>query len=265
VNSALEAALAVHRFWRNAGNDALVVFLVIEALLAAWPELPNGWSPWKVPPWHLIWLAHHLPSRQKLLLLAALGVAISVGIEIYAGNQADDVADQIRGNLQERVIAVSPRYWLLPLTVQHELAVALKAFAGQRVAILENTQQIARDPYSEIRLTQLVIAATLDESRWMNPWGERIMKTEGNGSNCTDCLEGPSNTFDTGIMIEADFRASEDTKKAVHALWEAFKSQHFDGFGWSNSANLQPLLTSLSPPLSADDSNVIVVTIGAKP
>jgi hypothetical protein len=198
-------------------------------------------------------------------LLAALGVATSVGIEIYAGNRADDVADQIRANLQERVIAVSPRFWVLSTAVQDELAVNLKAFAGQRVAITTNARQLKFDPYGEIPLTQTVIARMLDESKWLNPWGDRIMKpVKGDGAFCTDCLSAPGNDFVTGMSIEADVNASAETKKAARALSDALTSQHLNGIGWSNSANVRFLSTRLSPPLPPDP-NLIVVTIGWKP
>lgn len=258
MNHDLEIALETARRWRDLGNAILLAGILAEILIeASWPERPSVFT--------LRWCDHVRAPKNVAILMAGLITLGGLFLERREGQIADDKADQIRGNLQERVIAVSPRYWLLPLTVRHELAIGLKAFAGQRVAIMTNTRQLTRDPYNEIGFTQIAIAAMLDESKWLNPWGQSIMKTEGNGSTCTDCLEGPSNTFETGILIEADSRASENTKKAVHGLWEAFKSQHFNGFGWSSSANLQPELTNLSPPLPRNDFDVIVVTVGTKP
>jgi hypothetical protein len=219
MNEALEIALAAHRALRDWGNTILVIGILVEiGIEGFWPEYTDN-----------RWQFSICTLKRFCIFLAGLVLLYGLWRERTEGILADTAADRIRANLQERIIAISPRNWLLPQSIESELAMGLKAYTGQRVAIRTNKREVASDPYGEIGLTQSAIAKMLDDSRWLNPWGGRIMKSvTDDGSFCTDCLEDSGNTFVTGIVIEADFRASTNTKNAAQALWDALKSQHFN-------------------------------------
>src|SRR5690242_13813084 len=118
MNHDLEMALEAARRWRDLGNAILLVGILAEILIeASWPDRPSIFT--------LKWRDHLCASKNIAIVMAGLVTLGGLWLERREGQIADDKADEIRGNLQERVIAVSPRYWLLPLTVQHELAVGL--------------------------------------------------------------------------------------------------------------------------------------------
>jgi len=121
MNPKLEKALATDRFWRDIGNDLLIIFLILEIILELYPEPRSEVSPWQGNERRLFarskrmiwvlkrlwrsfnntldtfgkWLARHIPNKRNIALITALGVAIGVGLEIKFGKLADRVADKM--------------------------------------------------------------------------------------------------------------------------------------------------------------------------
>jgi hypothetical protein len=103
VNPELEKALAISRWWRDRGNDLLIVFLIFEFVLELWPDISHKWSPWNPPKRYKIRLQQYSRFKRGLTILAALMVVLGVGIERHEGNKSDDKVDRIRAIQQARI------------------------------------------------------------------------------------------------------------------------------------------------------------------
>jgi hypothetical protein len=105
--SLLEPVLQHARHWRDWGNFILIIFLVIEFFLEAWPELPSDWSPWDPPKRYKLWLDDHRRSKKWITVGAALGVLAGVTIETIWSNRIDDIVDAMRISVGPRIEGLS--------------------------------------------------------------------------------------------------------------------------------------------------------------
>jgi len=250
MNDAQEIALATHSALRDWGNTILAVGIFIEiGIEGFWPERTEHGRRFPI-----------CTLKGFCIFLAGLVLLYGLWRERTEGLEADKTADQIRTNLQERIIGLTPREWLLTPDVEHRIGSALKSYAGQRVAIREYKWQADNDTM-EMGFSQLRLATTLDDAGWLNPLGEKIMtsaqSSSGSAKNCNDCLIEDSNIGVTGIVIQVDAGASAKAHAAAHALNKALKSEYFavGEIPWSADALVS----------SSQDPNLIVVTIGRKP
>jgi hypothetical protein len=156
---------------------------------------------------------------------------------------------------------------LLMADAQRRVIPALKPFAGQRIVLREYARQ-AHDIYDRVGIVDMSfleeeMATLLDDSGWLNPSGNRIMRPDPNNpgsKQCASCFEDPENAFlFGGGSIQIDLAASTKTSNAAHALENALKSEQLS-FGLGK-APLRPILQRLLPQL-VRDPDVIIVTIG---
>lgn len=108
MNHELEVALAAARRWRDIGNAILLLAVLIEfAIDGFWPEpivtFPLLCGRKATQPLSR-WREQIFTLRNITTAVAGLAVALGIGMERIEGNKADDLADQIRTNLQERLI-----------------------------------------------------------------------------------------------------------------------------------------------------------------
>ncbi len=244
MNDALDIALHSARFWRDRGSDILIAALLAEFLIEA------------------MWLEHSERrvfglSRKWTMIAAAFVVFLGVAVERIWGTLADDRSDQIRTNLEHRIISLSPRWKLLqPQEVQKRLRAKLEAFKGQKVAIYLTTLNDFDEGMAVAELNEV-----LETAGWLNPWGQPISKLVGKKesslTNVFTCC-GRRNTVAWGIGIETTADAPEATKKAARALISALKAEDLD------ASTPFPDVGSMYGPIEGvhTDSQTIIVTFG---
>jgi len=221
MRETLDIALQSARSWRDAGTDILIFFLVIEFLLEIW-EPKDKWSPWdsKASKYRRsARLLSRLPSKQKLTVIAALAVALGVGLEKVGSNWVDDVTDQIRINLEGVLAHVTPRGAALDPATEEFLASEMKFWAGQRVVILKYCKP---NTDTDADVLAYEFAALFDQAGWLDPWGRPFSKVEPRDFWRRKTID--SGWYDEGraatkgIRIEIDPRASKKTQNGAIAL-----------------------------------------------
>src|SRR5580698_347470 len=211
----LEFALNTARRWRDLGNLILLVGIIAEILIEAfWRDRPSTFS--------LKWCDHIREPENLAILIAGLLTLSGLWFERTKGQNADDFADQIRADLEQKIVGLAPRYWLIDAGSENIVA-KIKPFVGQKVVILDCTSF----DILEIDSTATGLASRLDEADWLNPWGEHIL------------LPYPASTarsrifnkvmFDSqdkgrcsqGVFVEIGPRASDRVRDAATALVDA--------------------------------------------
>ncbi len=260
MNDALDIALHWYRFWRDRGNDILIGALLAEFLIEAlWIERPN-WSPWnraaRGPKRWMPRLRRFTLSRKQAIIVAAFIVFLGVSVERIFGNWADDKADEIRTNLQQRIIQISPRNWLLTTDVADRIVTKLKHFAGQRVAVYENQKYV--DDKFEVSSLAMSLDGLFNKAGWLNPSGGPIIEGSGrNGAFTNIWVDPPGRGGVNQMLIEADLKASADVKAAAKALAEALFSEGLIAGYFPK----EPPFAGV--PLVEND--VIAITVGRRP
>jgi hypothetical protein len=260
MNDALDKALHAYRFWRDRGEDILIAALLAEFLIEAlWPEHRN-WSPWdrtsttgSVRCWRFKHsLTRIVPSRKQAMVVAAFIVLLGVAVERIWGTLADDKSDEIRTNLQERLIGISPRIWLFSGDALNRVASRVKPFSGQRVAMFENWQSV--DDKEELQLFVFSLNAVLGGAGWLNHNGQ-IIDVDSTGRFNNLSLDPPNRSGVHGVLIEASKSSLLKTKRAANALADALISEQLFAY-----AHTEATLSDLSLP----GDNIIAITVGAR-
>jgi hypothetical protein len=167
MNETLDIALKFHRFWRDVGNDILLIGVLAEFLIdLLWLEPPEIFPLLRgrhaTTPL-LKWYRHLLTMKGVAVGVVNLMVFAGIFLERWQGAKADDVSDQIRTDLQRRIIFLTPRYRVLSPEAEQRISTALKPFAGQRVAIVEHKWQIKIRPHGNAFLP---VATGDNVGRW---------------------------------------------------------------------------------------------------
>jgi len=113
MNHDLEPALALHRWWRDVGNDILLIGVLAEFLIdVLWPERPEIFPLLRgrraTRPF-LRWYAHLLAVRGIIVVVVGLAVFAGIALERWQGTKADEIADQIRTEQQTRIADAEDR------------------------------------------------------------------------------------------------------------------------------------------------------------
>jgi hypothetical protein len=128
--------LRYHRALRDFGTYLVIVGVIAETLIdELWeidtPPLLRGIRATTLLKTKAAWL-----KRGVMIFVGIIMVGGGIGLEMWQGGKADDVADQIRTNLQRRLVSISPRVWLLDSDdVRVHLKQALRPFAGQKIKL----------------------------------------------------------------------------------------------------------------------------------
>jgi hypothetical protein len=172
VTHAQEVALAAARLWRDRGNKILIGALVAEVLLEIWQDNHHGWSLWTPHEdtssfkWHLkrklIRLRGRIPSKSRLMIMAALTVVAGVALETWYGWKADDASDNIRARLEYDALGVSQR------GITNRFATFLKGKPKGEVRVLYKHEDV------EAYWFAFWIKGALDEAGWITSGPESI-------------------------------------------------------------------------------------------
>jgi hypothetical protein len=101
------------------------------------------------------------------MVIAAFATSIGVSVERIEGNKADDTADQIRTNLQTKLIELMPRSQFLHGQPRSDLIARIRPFAGQKVETRYCEASFTRyfiDP--ETMSVAMTLPAIVKEARW---------------------------------------------------------------------------------------------------
>jgi hypothetical protein len=234
----LHTALLVDRLWRDWGTRLLLVGVLLEGLIDIfWPEP--------------ILLLRRWIDRLKTpaVVIAFLLVFAGIGLEMWYGAMADDDADQIRINLETKLVQVSPRPELLYGKNGERLAAQLKRWAGQSVEIRFCGMYLVTD---EAIQTAMRLGWVFSRAGWV---GEPGFQIGAIGSGWIAPRKNDSCNGE-GFLVEEAPDAPDSTRKAANGLIAALKGAPFEAVNDSVD-DLQP--SELKP---LDPKSVIVTVFG---
>jgi hypothetical protein len=196
-----------------------------------------------VPPIHRRW-----PALEKVGFLV-LVLALVADWHFQSAINERQTQDLITAN--NRIAMLARRYQRLWLDQDKRVA-ALKPFAKQKVAILA----CSSDPWNtEIPALALEIAGILDNSNWLNPWGEPILVRNGPGSGgLFNKIEFPASDgrCTQGLFVEVPPTAPREVRKAATVLAEQVTGWDIDRLNWP------------WPSFLPAKNDIILVTVGIK-
>jgi hypothetical protein len=206
----LNSLLTWYQELRVIGENILIAGLVGEFLVIAF--LHNGGKQERVG-----------------TLIGTLLILIGVGIENFAGGNADDVIRRMR----------APRS--LSVEQQEKIASQLRQFAGQEVNVF--------------------LYSTTGESA---SFGKEVLATLGRADLVTHMAFGNGESFRivTGVLVEIDPEASLPTQSLANSLVRALRDEQIDADG------PKPSSTGTSPGQSfglLSPTVPLKVTVGLKP
>jgi len=251
------------RTWRDIGTYILILGIILEGLIDIfWKEKPSiitwdtrtGWQ--KFSAWWKV-------ARNGVVLATLAIVAVGVGMEMKFGDWADDVADEMRFNLQERVVRLSPRYWHLLTDMgggDQRMEAKLYMFAGQKIEVVKYASP-SED--QEASLVADLLDAVLNTSGWLSPSGQKIIDTSHPGIAYWTNLwtdESRSRWDRNGIAIVVDLKAPAATTNAAKALRSALEAEHVSVI---DPSELTPAYGT--PQGLKIDSSTIVLTVCRRP
>jgi hypothetical protein len=178
-----------------------------------------------------------------VIVIATLAVAVGITLEWYEGTKADDVADQIRTNLQMKVIRVAPRAELLYGESRKALVARLKQsrFTGQKVETRFCDLYFSRsfiDP--EVMSFAMLLPNILRDAGWSAPFAAPQEGCNG-----------------TGVWVMVTRNATKATRDAANALCSAFADLPLV---------VNPKVQELSPgEPEPKDANAVVILVEAHP
>jgi hypothetical protein len=134
----LEAALKAARWYRDLGNTILVVGIFAEILIeAVWPDAKGSQDGSFASRFSKWWKDHFWKGKNIAILLAGVVTLSGLWLERTQGTSADDLADQIRTNLESqtaRLSEIGPRD--LSLDQQKALVETWRKYAGQTITLI---------------------------------------------------------------------------------------------------------------------------------
>jgi hypothetical protein len=243
--------LKYHRSLRDLGTYAVIIGVIAETLIdELWeietPPLLRGRRATTL----LKTKAAHWKKR-LMLFVGVIMVGGGISIEIWQGGRADDVSDQIRTDLQRRLIRVQPRTALLNNEkALSALASVASEYSGQKFKIFVNLQ--TADDREEVALCASQINAVLAGAGWLDPLGKKIEFPIGIGSNVG--YDPPDRNGVHGILFETYPDAPQRTTEAADKMVETLSSIGL--FAYHNQSAMKGI------PASSHD--VMVVTVARR-
>lgn len=253
----MELALAAARQARDWGNAILVIGIVAEIVIeAVWPDAPDLFPLLRGK--HATkpltrWRDHFWKKKNLAILIVGLVTVFGLGLERVKGQAADDLADQIRTDLEERQLRVSPRIWLFRGEALERVSAKMKPFAGQRVAVFANQKFV--DDRQEVLFFAISLDAVLGGAGWLGPSGETVGPGP-TGLLTNMSLDPPNRDSIEMILIETSPTSSSKTKLAADMLADALNSERVSAYVHNDS---KPM--GLNIP---NDADVIAITVGRR-
>ena len=165
----------------------------------------------------------------------AILIAAGVAIEVIAGFKADTKSDEIRIALQQRILRVSPRVWLLTSDAQDRICKALRPYGSQKVEIFAN--QKAVDDKSEVLSFAVALDSVLNHCGWRGP----LLPILNKGLFSNIRLDPPNGESATGVSIEPAREAPPSVENAADALSSALGSEQLSTMFFSPASPTLPL------------------------
>ncbi len=166
-----------------------------------------------IPPIHRRW-----PVLEKIGFLVLI-LALVADWHFQSAINERQTEDLIAAN--NRIVMLSPRYWRLSIDRNKRIA-ALRPFAKQKVAIFECSLNRFD---TEIPALSMAIAGVLDESEWLNPWGEPILipdrRSDPKATSRTFNkiqFPGTDGRCSQGVFVEVQPNAPPEVRKAATEL-----------------------------------------------
>ncbi len=205
----------------------------------------------------------HRDSQQLWYKRFEWMVIIGVAVELIAdggiflsSRRLQSIADEELTVANEQIMHLAPRYWWLSMERKKRVA-ALTPFANQKVVVLECSFVAPMD--AEIPALAMNIASLLDESDWLNPWGEPILLPDHTDKRATSHMFNKIDfrSTDKGrcsqrIFVEIPTNAPLRVRNAATELSREIMGVDLGRLNWPWPSFLP----------SADD--IIIVSVGIK-
>jgi hypothetical protein len=191
-----------------------------------------------------------------------IGVAIELladGGVFFASRRLQTISDAEIVSANARIVRLAPRFWLLTPEVADSMSSELRAFKGQKVAIVVNSP--IQGPYDDSQILAERFLSMLDEAGWLAPSGQPIFAPDPQHPSQRLSAVGvvlfSTKRLPSNILTETAQSPPARTGEASQKLGHLLADVSID-IGWSQGFMI-PL-----PDSTASTNDLVIVLIGEK-